>query len=70
MPISIPYNHPSLVLGGIADTKVMEKITQMRRVQSQTDAAQEKLTSLMQMKRSMTMTLNELKGMGINVEAM
>lgn len=70
MPISIPYNHPSLVLGGIADTKVMEKITQMRRVQSQTDAAQEKLTSLMQMKRSMTMTLNELKGMEINVEAM
>lgn len=70
MPISIPYNHPSLVLGGIADTKVMEKITQMRRVQSQTDAAQEKLTSLMQMKRSMTMTLNELKGMEVNVEAM
>lgn len=70
MPISIPYNHPSLVLGNIADTKVMEKITQMRHVQSQTDAAQEKLNSLMQMKRSMTMTLNELKGMEVNVEAM
>lgn len=70
MPISIPYNHPSLVLGNIADTKVMEKITQMRHVQSQTDAAQEKLNSLMQMKRSMTMTLNELKSMEVNVEAM
>lgn len=63
MPISIPYNHPSLVIGNVANTEVMNVITEMVKIQSETDAAQEKLDSFIRMKRSMTMTLAELKGL-------
>lgn len=70
MPTSIPYNHPSLVLGNIADTKVMEQIDRMTRIQGETDAAQEKLNSLIQMKRSMSMTVNELQSMGIDMDTL
>ena len=70
MPGTIPYNHPSLVLGHVANTRVMQKLQQMARLQSITDAAQEKLNALVQMKRSMTMTMNELKGMGVDMKEM
>lgn len=70
MPGTIPYNHPSLVLGHVANTRVMEKLQQMARLQSLTDAAQEKLNALVQMKRSMTMTMHELKGMGVDMKEM
>lgn len=70
MPGTIPYNHPSLVLGHVANTRVMNKLQQMACLQSSTDAAQEKLNALVQMKRSMTMTMHELKGMGVDVKEM
>lgn len=67
---TIPYNHPSLVLGHVADTRVMQKLKQMARLQSTTDAMQEKLNAMVQMKRSMTLTLSELRGMGVDVKDM
>lgn len=70
MPGTIPYNHPSLVLGHVADTRVMKKLQQMARLQFVTEAAQEKLNALVQMKRGMTMTMSELRGMGVDLKEM
>lgn len=70
MPGTIPYNHPSLVLGHVADTGVMLKLQQMARLQNATDAAQDKLNALVQMKRSMTLTMSELSGMGVDMGEM
>jgi hypothetical protein len=66
MPSSIPYDHPSLVLGNIVDTRVVDLLKQISNLQSKTEAAQEKMNSLVMMKRSLAMTLNELIDMGID----
>lgn len=68
MPSSIPFNHPSLVLGSIADTRVLGLLTQIDACQSRIDAAQDKLNSLVMMKRSIAMTVNELTDLDINVD--
>lgn len=70
MPGSIPYTHPSLVLGHVADTGVVKKLQQMVRLQRATDGAKEKLDALVRMKRSLSMTLIELEGMGVERKEM
>lgn len=67
MPSSIPYNHPSLVLGNIADTRVLDILKQVDSCQVKIDAAQDKLNSLITMKRSINMTINELIDMEVDV---
>jgi hypothetical protein len=67
MPSAIAYNHPSLVLGNIVDTKLLDFMSQMSRRQSDIDAAHDTLNSLVQMKRSIAMTVNELKEMNIDM---
>jgi len=66
MPNSIPYNHPSMVLGNIIDTKVMAILKQIGSAQSTIDAAQEKMNSFIAMKRSLAMTINELLDMNVD----
>ncbi|MCE3227017.1 MAG: hypothetical protein K0S32_1568 [Bacteroidetes bacterium] len=65
MPSSIPYNHPSLVLGNIVDTRVLDFLRQIDSCQAKIDSMQDKLNSFMMMKRSMVMTMNELADMDL-----
>jgi hypothetical protein len=68
MPSAIPYNHPSLILGNIIDGKVLTVIKNISACQEKIDAAQDKLNSLMMMKRSLGMTMNELTDMNVDVK--
>jgi hypothetical protein len=68
MPSSIPYNHPSLVLGNVADTGVLDLCSQIQQCNNQIDIAQDTLNSLITMKRSLSMTLNEIADMGIETD--
>lgn len=70
MPNSIPYNHPSLVLGNIIDTKVLDVLKQINSAQSTIDAAQEKMNSFIAMKRSLAMTINELLDMNVDTSSL
>lgn len=70
MPSSIPYNHPSLAIGNIADSRVLGLIKKIDGFQAKIDSAQEKLNSLVMLKRSMAMTMNELADMDIDVSAL
>ncbi len=67
MPTTIPYDHSSLVLGNIVDTKVLDLLSEMGKKQNTIDVAQDKLTSFLMMKRSLAMTINELIDMNIDV---
>ncbi len=67
MSSSIPYDHPSLVLGNVADTKVLDLLKQIDSLQSKIDAAKDKLNSFVMMKRSLAMTINELTDMNVDV---
>lgn len=69
MSASTPYDLSSLVLGNIVDTGVVDLLKQIDSLKMQTDAAQDKMNSLITMKRSLAMTLNELIDMGIDISA-
>lgn len=67
MPTSIPYDHPSLTLGAVVDTQVLDSLDQVATLNQAIDAAQDKMNSLIMMKRSLAMTLNELLDMNVDV---
>ena len=67
MPSAVPYNHPSLGLGNIIDGHVLDIITAISGCQERIDVAQDKLDSLIMMKRSMKMTVNELTDLEVDV---
>lgn len=67
MPSSIPYDHPSLVLGNIVDTRVLDVLKKISSLQDKIDAAQHKMNSLVLMKRSLSMTMNELIDMNVEI---
>jgi hypothetical protein len=64
---SIPYDHPSLVLGNIVDTSILNRMKKIGSLQAKTDAAMDKLNSHIAMKRSLGMMLNELVNLNIDV---
>ena len=66
MATTIPIEHPSLVLGGVVDKKVLTLVSSIVGSQARIEAAQQKLASYLLMKRSLAMTLNELLDMGID----
>src|SRR4051812_12798958 len=66
MPSSIPVSHPSLVLGHFVEPKVMSVLESMHDIQAETESARDKLNSLIELKRSMDMTKDELVSMGID----
>ena len=70
MPSSIPYNHPSLVLGNIVNPDILAKLRQIGVIQARIDAAQDKMNAYISMKRSLTMTVNELLGMNVDISAL
>jgi hypothetical protein len=68
MPLSITYNHPSLSLGNVVDIRLLNFMTKINRCQVDIDTARDKLNSLIQMKRSITMTINELQDIIMNMD--
>lgn len=70
MSFSLPYDHPALVLGHIVPPTLLSLLDKIRSIQSRTDAALERMHSLMSMRRSLTMTLSEMMSMGIDVTAL
>ncbi|OHX63976.1 hypothetical protein [Flammeovirga pacifica] len=70
MPNSIPYDHPSLVLGNIVDTKVLGVLKKIDSAQCTIDSAQQKMNSLIGMKKSVAMTINEVMDMKIDVTSL
>lgn len=65
MPTYIPYEHPSLTLGRVVDDAVLKVMSEMRSFQQKSDAAFDKMMSLMDMYRSLKLTITELEGMEI-----
>jgi hypothetical protein len=66
MATVLPFDHPSLALGQVIDTEVLECIDQIGRLQADTDAAFGMLNSLLAMRRALAMTTSELVGLGVD----
>ncbi|WP_205511922.1 hypothetical protein [Longitalea arenae] len=65
--MTIPFDHPSMVLGNVVNPRVLELIKKAGSLQAKLDAAREKMNSLVMMKRSLAMTINELTDMNVDV---
>lgn len=65
MPSTIPYD-PSLVLGNIVSQEKLLNLIKISDAQAPADAAEDELNSLISMKRSLDMTVQELINMGID----
>ncbi|KAF4987798.1 hypothetical protein FDECE_15291 [Fusarium decemcellulare] len=65
MPSSIPYD-PSLVLANIVLPERIDNIAKMADIQASSDAKQDHLNALIASKRSLDMTRNELRNMGVD----
>ena len=65
MPSTIPYD-PSLILGNIVPKEKLENIIQISKLQAPVDAAEANLNSLITLKRSIDMTIQEMVGMGVD----
>ena len=66
MPSTIPYD-PSLVLGNIVAQDKLDNLIQMSQLQAPADSAQTSLNSLITLKRSVDMTIQEMIDMGVDV---
>jgi hypothetical protein len=69
MPSSIPYSHPSLVLGNIVNPDILRQLQLIGSLQARIDAAQNKMNAFIAMKRSLEMTVSELLNMNVDVSA-
>ncbi len=67
MPTTIPYD-PSLVLGNIVHSEVLQNLIEISKVQAPIDAAQDSLSSLISVRRSLDMTVQELMNLNIPVD--
>ncbi len=67
MSASIPYDHPSLVLGNVINPLILGKLKEISGLQSKTDAAQNKLNSQIALKRNIGMTINEMVDLNADV---
>ena len=70
MSFSLPYDHPALVLGHIVPPPLLSMLDKVRAIQGRTEAALERMHSLMAMRRGLTMTLSEMASLGIDVSAL
>ena len=59
MTMVIPYNS-SLILGNLVDNELLDNLQQISKEQNSVDVVQDKLNSLMTMKRSFEMTIQEV----------
>lgn len=69
MPSTIPYD-PSLVLGNIVPQEKLDILTAISAAQAPADAAEDNLNSLIALKRSLDMTVQELIEMNIDATAL
>jgi hypothetical protein len=67
MPSTIPYD-PSLVLGNLVNQEMLDNLEAIAALQGPIDAAEDNLNSLIAMKRSLDMTIQELINMSINTD--
>ncbi|MEM8927650.1 MAG: hypothetical protein AAGC45_05570 [Bacteroidota bacterium] len=68
MPTSIPYDHPSLVLGNVVNTKILKLFQEIGGLQAKIDGASDKLNAHIRMKQSLGMTINELATLGLDTQ--
>ena len=66
MPSTIPYD-PSLVLGNIVPQAKLDNVLKIAQLQAPADAAESSMNSLVTLKRSIDMTIQEMIDMGIDV---
>lgn len=64
---SIPYD-PALTLGNLVNEAVLERVVSISEAGAPADAAQDELNTLIQAKRSLTMTLEELAALDIDTQ--
>lgn len=67
MASSIPFDHPSLVLGHVVNTDLLNRLEKMAGLQAKTDAAFERMNSFIAMRRGLSMTINELVSLGVDI---
>lgn len=67
MASSIPFDHPSLVLGHVVNTDLLNLLEKIASLQARTDAAFERMNSFIAMRRGLSMTINELVGLGVDI---
>ena len=67
MAASIPFDHPSLVLGHVVNTDLLALLEKIASLQARTDAAFERMNSFIAMRRGLSMTINELVGLGVDI---
>ena len=67
MAASIPFDHPSLVLGHVVNTDLLQLLEKIAALQARTDAAFERMNSFIAMRRGLSMTINELVGLGVDI---
>ncbi len=67
MPTTIPYD-PSLILGNIVTMEKLTNIEQISEKEAPVNAAESDLNSLIALKRSIDMTIQEMVNMGVNVQ--
>ncbi|MEG0517764.1 MAG: OmpH family outer membrane protein [Bacteroidales bacterium] len=65
MPSSIPYD-PSLTLGNIVRPEKLQKAIEISKLQAPANSAEKELNSLISLKRSLDMTLQEMLNMNID----
>lgn len=70
MPTSIPFDHPSLVLGNIVNPVLLNKLKRIGVLQAQVESTQGKMNSYISLKRSLGMTITELIDMNVDVSAL
>ncbi|MDR1671863.1 MAG: hypothetical protein LBS09_00115 [Bacteroidales bacterium] len=66
MPSYIPYSHPSLQVGSTVSPELLAKFNQLNALQQGIDAAHDVLNSHIMMRRSLSMTINELSDMKVD----
>jgi hypothetical protein len=67
MASSIPFDHPSLVLGHVVNTDLLKLLEKIAGLQAKTDAAFERMNSFIAMRRGLSMTINELVSLGVDI---
>lgn len=67
MASSIPFDHPSLVLGHVVNTDLLKLLEKIAGLQAKTDAAFERMNSFIAMRRGLSMTISELVGLGVDI---
>lgn len=67
MATFIPFEHPSLVLGRVVDGRILQLMSEIGAAQTKTDAALDKMNSLIAMRRGLEMTINELVSLDVDI---